>query len=126
VDLAAHAEYIQIKKQVVFNKETKSGYVQMLTIPSWKKRTLLEIFVIFAVQSASINSVTTCVIIEAEATGLTGSMPLLICGIYVVVAASVNFLNAAFLDKIGWKKMLRKFSSIDRPSRMYGSCNSLR
>jgi hypothetical protein len=99
--LAAHAEYIQIKKQVVFNKETKSGYVQVLIIPSWKKRTLLKIFVIFAVQSASINSVTTCVIIEAEATGLTGSMPLLICGIYVVVPASVNFLNAVFLDKIG-------------------------
>ncbi|KAK4693657.1 hypothetical protein P7C71_g3784, partial [Lecanoromycetidae sp. Uapishka_2] len=105
-DLAAHAEYVQIEKQVAFDKETSSGYVQMFTIPSWRKRTLLAILVIFAVQSAGINGVTTYLIIEAEATGLTGSMPLLIYSIYVVVAVSVNFLNAAFLDKIGRKRML--------------------
>ena len=105
-DLAAHAEHIQIEKQVAYDKETKAGYVQMFTIPSWRKRTLLAILVIFAVQSAGINGVTTYLILEAEETGLTGSMPLLIYAIYVVVAVSVNFLNAAFLDKIGRKKML--------------------
>lgn len=118
-DLAAHAEYVQIEKQVAFDKETKAGYVQMLTVPSWRKRTLLAILVIFAVQSAGINGVTTYLIIEAEATGLTGSMPLLIYCIYVVVAVSVNFLNAAFIDKVGRKKMLRESSSSDRPSWPY-------
>ena len=105
-DLAAHAEYIQIEKQVAYDKETKAGYVQMFTVPSWRKRTFLAILVIFAVQSAGINGVTTYLILEAEETGLTGSMPLLIYAIYVVVAVSVNFLNAAFLDKVGRKKML--------------------
>lgn len=28
-DLAAHAEFIQVKKQVVFDKEIKTGWVQM-------------------------------------------------------------------------------------------------
>ena len=49
---------------------------------------------------------TTYLILEAEETGLEGSMSLLIYVIDVVVAASVNFLSAAFLDEIGRRKML--------------------
>lgn len=48
---------------------------------------------------------TTYLVLEAEETGLKGSMPLLIYAIYVVVAVSVN-LNAAFLDKVGRRNML--------------------
>ena len=112
-DTAAHAEFIQVEKQVVYDKGIKSGYVQMFTNPTWRKRSLLAILVIFAVQSAGINGVTTYLVVEVQATGLTGSMPLLIYCIYVVVAISVNFLNALVLDKVGRKKMLRKLPPLE-------------
>lgn len=57
-------------------------------------------------QLAGINCCDTYLILEAEETGLKGSMQLLIYAIYVVATVSVNFLNAAFLDKVAWRKML--------------------
>lgn len=112
-DLAAHAEFIQIEKQVAFDKEIKTGWVQMFTNPTWRKRTLLAFLVIFAVQSAGINVITTYLILEAELVGLKGSMPLLIYAVYVVVAISMNFVNAVLLDKVGRKKLLREYPSIN-------------
>lgn len=107
-DLAAHAEYIQIQKQVAHDKETPATYIHMWTVPSWRKRTLLAILIMFSVQSTGIYAVTTYLILEAEAVGLTGSMPLLIYAVYVVIAVSVNFLNAAIIDRVGRRRLIRK------------------
>lgn len=45
VNSAAHAEFLQIKAQVVIDKEQKSSYVRMFTKPSWRRRSLLVIFI---------------------------------------------------------------------------------
>jgi hypothetical protein len=50
-DASAHAEYTQIRKQLEFEKTAKTGYLQMFTKPTWRKRTLLAIFVSFSLQS---------------------------------------------------------------------------
>lgn len=76
------------------------------TNPTWRKRTLLAFLVVFAIQSAGINVITTYLILEAELVGLTGSMPLLIYAVYVVIAISMNFVNAYLLDIIGRKILL--------------------
>ncbi|EXJ69135.1 uncharacterized protein A1O5_08070 [Cladophialophora psammophila CBS 110553] len=44
-DSAAHAEYIQIVRQVEFDKEQKAGYVEMFRNPSWRHRSLLTLFI---------------------------------------------------------------------------------
>ena len=42
---AAEAEYLQIRAQVEKDKEQKSGYIRMFTKPSWRRRSLLVLFV---------------------------------------------------------------------------------
>jgi hypothetical protein len=41
---AARTEYLQIRMQVDHDKEQKSGYLQMLIKPSWRRRVLLVFF----------------------------------------------------------------------------------
>lgn len=41
----AKAEFLQIQAQVQIDKEQKSSYVRMFTKPSWRKRSLLVIFI---------------------------------------------------------------------------------
>jgi hypothetical protein len=47
-DSAAQAEFMQIQAQVEKDKEQKSGYIQMFTKPSWRKRSLLVLFIMYA------------------------------------------------------------------------------
>ena len=46
-DTAAQAEFMQIQAQVEKDKEQKSGYIQMFTKPSWRKRSLLVLFIMY-------------------------------------------------------------------------------
>jgi hypothetical protein len=111
LNLAANAEFIQIDKQVAFDMESKHGYIEMFTIPSFRKRTLLAFLLIFAAQSTGGVSITAYLPLEAAAVGLKGNLVLLIYSVYVVVAVSFNFVNAFFIDRIGRRKMIRKWSS---------------
>jgi tRNA(Arg) A34 adenosine deaminase TadA len=45
LNAAAHAEFLQIRAQVEIDKEQKSGYIDMFRKPSWRKRSLLVIFI---------------------------------------------------------------------------------
>jgi GNAT superfamily N-acetyltransferase len=110
-DTAAHAEFIQIKAQVEHDKQFKATYLQMFTHPSWRRRTILAILVIFAVGSAGINGITTYLILVAQSIGFTGSKALLLYGIYVIIAVGFNFVNAAVIDKVGRRPLLRKCRS---------------
>ena len=42
---AARAEYTQIVRQVEFDKESKATYWEMLRRPSWRRRSLLAMFI---------------------------------------------------------------------------------
>lgn len=108
-DSAAHAEYTQIDRQVAHDKQTPATYYNMFTVPSWRKRTLLAILVIFGAQSSGINGVTNYVALESKNVGLTGSKPLLVYAVYVLVAISSNLLSVTYIDKLGRRKMLRKY-----------------
>lgn len=44
-DSYAHAEFTQIVRQVEFDKEQKPGYIEMFKKPSWRRRSLLAIFI---------------------------------------------------------------------------------
>ena len=45
-DAAARAEFIQITRQVAHDKQMKSGYLQMFTQPSLRRRSLLVMFLL--------------------------------------------------------------------------------
>jgi hypothetical protein len=107
--LSARAEYLQIIKQVEIDKQTESGYIAMFRKPSWRKRSLLAFFVMFATQSTGCLGITTFQVIIYTSLGLTGPMPLLMYGVYVTVAAIFNYSGAALSDKIyGRRRQLRK------------------
>ena len=44
-DSAARAEFIQITRQVEYDKNEKAGYIQMFTKPSWRRRSMLVMFI---------------------------------------------------------------------------------
>jgi hypothetical protein len=113
-DTAARAEYIQIIKQVEADKETEGGYIAMFTKPSWRKRSLLALFLMFATQSTGCLGITTFQVIIYSSLGLKGPMPLLMYSVYVTVAAFFNFSGAASLDKIGRRRQLRKPYKVPR------------
>lgn len=108
-DAAAHAEYIQIIKQVELDKQTEGGYIAMFTKPSWRKRSLLAIFLMFATQSTGCLGITTFAVIIYSSLGLTEPMPLLMYAVYVSMAALFNYSGAACVDKIGRRRQLRKY-----------------
>ena len=43
-DSSARAEYTQIFRQVELDKQEAAGYIQMFRKPSWRRRTLLAMF----------------------------------------------------------------------------------
>lgn len=110
--LAAKAEFIQITKQNELVGDLKVGYIQMFTKPSWRKRSLLVLFLMFATQSAGILGIAAYSVLIYQTLGLDAEKSLLMYVIYIIVGTLVNFLGAAFMDKIGRRKMFRKFSHI--------------
>ena len=44
-DSFAHAELTQIVRQVEFDKENKVGYIDMFKKPSWRRRSILAMFI---------------------------------------------------------------------------------
>ena len=108
-DAAAHAEFVQISRQVEFDKTMKAGYLEMFKRPSWRHRSLLVLFLMFATQSAGILGITNFIVLITESLGQTGSMPLLLYAVYTVVATTFNFVGSFFMDRIGRRKLLRKF-----------------
>ncbi|KFY68508.1 hypothetical protein V496_01030 [Pseudogymnoascus sp. VKM F-4515 (FW-2607)] len=103
---AARAEFFQITEQVKFDKTQKAGYIEMFRKPSWRKRAILVMFLMFASQSAGILGITNFVVLICQNLGLKDSLPLLMYAVYTVVATIPNFLGALFMDKIGRRKLL--------------------
>lgn len=107
-DATAQAEYLQITLQLQHEKGQESGYIDMFRKPSWRKRSILALLLIFASQSAGDLGISAYVVLIAQQLGLTGSMPLLIYCIYITIALIANFIGAAILDKVGRRKLLRE------------------
>ncbi|PMD47956.1 general substrate transporter [Hyaloscypha variabilis F] len=86
----AHAEFTQIVRQVEHDKEQKAGYIQMFLKPSWRRRSLLVMFLTFASQSTGILGITNFMVIILQTLGLEGDMPLLLIGTYGLFFVSLE------------------------------------
>ncbi|KAK5726095.1 hypothetical protein LTR15_004287 [Elasticomyces elasticus] len=100
-DTAAHAEYIQITRQVAFDKTQKSGYIQMFTRPSWRRRSLLVMFIMFASQATGVNSIAYYLVVIFPTLGLTGSASLITYAVYAVVGTAAAFVAIFSIDAFG-------------------------
>jgi hypothetical protein len=106
----ARAEYTQITKQVEYDKQFHVSYVQMFRKPSWRRRSLLGMFIFFASQSTGVLGIGNFAILIYQSFGMTGSMPILMNAIYTTSATVVADVAACFImDKIGRRKLMRKY-----------------
>ena len=77
----ALAELLQISQQVAYDKQHAAGYLDMLwRVPSWRRRSLLVLFLFFASQSSGILGIANYSVLIYQNLGLTGHMPLLMYG----------------------------------------------
>ncbi|KAK7887649.1 hypothetical protein LTR67_009550 [Exophiala xenobiotica] len=105
-DSSARAEYTQIVRQVEFDKSMKSGYIEMFRKPSWRKRTLLAIFIQFASQSTGILGISNYLILIFGSLGMSGAMPLIVYAVYSTVGTFTVFVAIYTVDRIGRRTML--------------------
>ncbi|OAL29224.1 hypothetical protein AYO22_02118 [Fonsecaea multimorphosa] len=110
-DSSAQAEFIQIRAQVEKDKEQKSGYVRMFTKPSWRKRSLLVLFLMFGSQATGVNGIVNYLVRIFGTLGLKGVMPLLIYAVYTIVGTTAAFVACFTMDKFGRRKLFREFQA---------------
>jgi hypothetical protein len=111
-EATAVAEHFQIMQQVQLDRQIPSGYIDMFRNPSWRKRCILTIFLLFATQSAGVLGVGNYSIIIYQSLGMKGSKALLMYACYNLVGTIPNAFSALLMDRIGRRTMFRKFSNI--------------
>jgi len=103
---SARAEFTQITKQVEYDKEQKTGYVEMFRKPSWRKRSLLVMFLMFASQSTGVLGITNYSVVIYDTLGMKGQMPLVMYCIYTILGTLPNYVGSYFMDRIGRRRLL--------------------
>ncbi|KAL2802329.1 general substrate transporter [Aspergillus granulosus] len=105
-DDAARAEYTQIIRQTDYDKELGYGYVKMFTRPSWRRRSLLAMFLMFAVQSTGVLGITNFLILIFQNLGMKDAMPLVLYGVYASAGVVWVVIGMLICDMIGRRKLL--------------------
>ncbi|KAH8697513.1 general substrate transporter [Talaromyces proteolyticus] len=104
-DRAARAEYTQIMRQTAHDREEETGYIKMFTKPSWRKRTLLAMFIQFAAQSTGVLAIANFLILIFGTLGMTGAMPLILYGVFATVGNISLLISLFVVDRIGRRKL---------------------
>ncbi|KIW05621.1 uncharacterized protein PV09_03492 [Verruconis gallopava] len=105
-ELVAHAEFQQIVLQVDHDKKERVTYWKMFTVPSWRRRSLIAIFLLYGTQASGILAIGNFQINLYSKLGLSGWLPLLFYCMYALLGTMPNFVCAAFMDRIGRRKLL--------------------
>ncbi|GFF77997.1 probable metabolite transport protein CsbC [Aspergillus lentulus] len=105
-DEAARAEFTQIIRQTDYDKELGYGYMKMFTRPSWRRRSLLAMFLMFAVQSTGVLGITNFLILIFQNLGMEHSMPLVLYGVYASAGVVWVTIGMLICDRIGRRKLL--------------------
>ncbi|ETI27393.1 hypothetical protein G647_09583 [Cladophialophora carrionii CBS 160.54] len=105
-DSAAHAEFVQIKRQVEFEKEQKAGYIEMFRKPSWRKRSLLAIFIQSVLSGNDvILGIANFLVLIFGSLGMTGVMPLLLYALYSTIGTIFVAIAIFTVDRVGRRTM---------------------
>jgi Sugar (and other) transporter len=101
--ITAKEEYYQICKQIELERASSlsKGWLMLFKKPSYRKRLILGFATQFIAQSTGVLVVNNYQVLLYKSLGISGSLPLLLNGIYNGVAAFMNFINSLFLDRLG-------------------------
>ncbi|KAF2009416.1 general substrate transporter [Aaosphaeria arxii CBS 175.79] len=102
-DQVAKAEFCQIVQQLQFERATAApnSWISIFKAPSYRKRLLLGFGVQFIAQSTGVLVVNNYQVLLYNSLGISGSLPLLLNGVYNGMAAFMNWINSLFLDRLG-------------------------
>jgi MFS family permease len=76
----AEAEFTQIVRQVEADKEDEPTFYKMFTKPTWRRRAILVIFLLFAGQATGVYGIANFLPLILGSLGMTGDMPLILNG----------------------------------------------
>lgn len=100
--IGAREEFIQIQRQLEFERiERVPNYFWLIFGRKYRYRMFVGFFIQAMAQSTGVLVVANYMVIELNKLGLTGSLPLLLLGVYNSWAAVLNYVNAIFIDRIG-------------------------
>ena len=104
----AYREFFQMRKQLELERSIKAdvGNFEVFRTPSNRKRALCAFGLMFGNMFIGILVVTNYGVLLYEEVGLSGYMPLLLSGIFVLVTFPCNVFTALFVDRIGRRKLL--------------------
>jgi len=104
----AAREFYQMRRQLELDRsiKAKTGAFEIFKTPSNRKRALFAFFFMFGNMFTGILVVTNYGILLYEAIGLSGFMPLLLSGIYVLITFPCNVFTALYVDTIGRRTLL--------------------
>lgn len=106
----ARAEYTQIARQTEYDKQFDVSYWQMFKVPSWRKRSFLCLFILFASQSTGVLGIGNYKILIYQSLGLKGSLPILLNAVYTCTGAAMVMVGSAIMDKTGRRILFRKLT----------------
>ena len=100
-DTAAQEEFANMKAGIEFERTQPSGYLGILTTPSYRKRAFLACFVQFAANNTGALVINYYSVIIYSNLGLSGSLSLLMYSIYTLIGALGNLFSLLTIDKTG-------------------------
>lgn len=77
----------------------------MFTKPSWRRRSLLVLFIMFASQSTGVNGIANYLVVIFGTLNLHGVMPLIVYGIYAITGTIAAFVACFTMDKFGRRQL---------------------
>lgn len=105
---ASQAEFQQIVLQVEHDKKENVTFLKMFTVPSWRRRSLTAMFLLFATQSTGILAIGNFQLLLYQSLDLKGWLPLLFYCFYTLIGTAPNFLSSALMDRLGRRTLLCK------------------
>ncbi|KIW32538.1 uncharacterized protein PV07_04071 [Cladophialophora immunda] len=102
-EIVAREEFLQIRRQIELERADKlsKSWAALFKKPSLRKRLILGFGTQFIAQSTGVLVVNNYQILLYKSLGITGSLPLLLNALYNGLAATMNFVNSLFLDRLG-------------------------
>lgn len=104
----ARREFYQMRKQLELERSIRAevGSFEVFRTASNRKRALFAFGLMFGNMLTGVLVITNYGVILYEQVGLSGYMPLLLSGVWVLLTLPGNIFTALYVDKIGRRKLL--------------------
>ncbi|KAI1627054.1 general substrate transporter [Exophiala viscosa] len=116
-DEGARAEFTQIVRQVEFDKEQNTSFIQMFKKPTWRRRSLLAMFATFAAQCTgvwtvvqsdrpNVYGITNYLPLIFASLGMTGDVPLILYASYNTLGTVCVLASIILVDRVGRRPLI--------------------